>query len=388
MRSESYTDIILHDAVVQHAGFRRRFQADCNVPNPLARRFRRPQHSREEVLMFGGSRFDNPPRPNLEPRADDRTPCEWNGVRPANVSVDRFRTDGHLETARRQSRSNESVADVLGADDAVAHDRANGLRLEPQIGPRIRIDPDLLRPPKRPGQRGAHVLDFLQVHSECLTVAPVPLLVVQAVGLCALRCDAPNGQVDVPDPPLPPRFVLSVAPQAIRLKLLGWDVPHSAGVRGAPEVNVRGFRLGDRMFDWGGCTQPLRRQLFHRREPEVVRHERKVRVAPCAARFEGQRFSEWDGRRIGVDRKDVLPSETEGRVDDLASERNPRFERRRGRLRRLKGHGLPNRSGRFKGLIKSYRSRYPVVIDRRGADGFSDYLSAKTLAMNSPVDVL
>src|SRR5207245_10341179 len=96
------------------------------------------------------------------------------------------------------------------------------------------------------------------------------------------------------------------------------------------------------MFDWGGCTQPLRRQLFHRREPEVVRHERKVRVAPCAARLEGQRFREWDGRRIGVDRKDVLPSETEGRVDDSPSERNPRLERRRVRVLGLKGHRWTN----------------------------------------------
>src|SRR3989449_2203938 len=388
MRSESYTDIIFHDAVVQHAWFRGRVQANGNISNPGTRHLRHPEHSMEQLCVLRSPRFDDPPRPNVEPGADDRTPCEWNGVRPPNVSVDGFRTDGHLETARRQSRSNESAADVLRADDAVAHDRHDGLRLEPQVGPRIRLDPDLLPPPKRPGQRSARLLDFLQVHSECLLVAPVPFLVVEAVGLCALRCDAPNRQVDVPDPPLPPRFVLSVAPQAIRLKLLGWDVSHSAGVRGAAEVNVRGFRLGDGMFDWGGGTKPLRRQLFHRREPEVVRHERKVRVAPCPARFEGQRFSEWDGRRIGVDRKDVLPSEAEGRVDDLASERNPRFERRRGRLRRLKGHGLPNRSGRFKGLIKSYRSRYPVVIDRRGADGFSDYLSAKTLAMNSPVDVL
>src|SRR3989475_3705706 len=230
MRSESYTDIIFHDAVVQHAWFRGRVQANGNISNPGTRPLRHPEHSMEQLCVLRSPRFDDFPGVKAEPWADERTTCEWNGVRPANVSVDRFRTDGHLETARRQSRSNESAADVLRADDAVAHDRRDALHLEPQVGPCIRIDPDLLPPPKRPGQRGAHLLDCLQVHSECLVVAPVPFLVVEAVGLCALRCDAPDRQVDVPDPPLPPRFVLSVAPQAIRLKLLGGDVPHSAGV--------------------------------------------------------------------------------------------------------------------------------------------------------------
>src|SRR3989441_2196203 len=209
--------------------------------------------------MFSSSRFDDPPGSDPEPWADDRTSSERNGVRPANLSVHRFRTDGHLETARGQGRSNESASNVLGADDAVAHDRRDGLRLEPQVGPSIRIDVDLLPTPERPGQRGTLSLDFLQVHGECLVVAAGPVLVVEAVRLGALRREAPNRQVDVPDPPLPPRFVLSVAPQTVRLELLGWDVPHATRVRGSAEVDVRRLRLGERMLDRGGRAQPLRR---------------------------------------------------------------------------------------------------------------------------------
>src|SRR2546425_689505 len=307
----------------------------------------------EQFCVLRSPRFDDFPGFKAEPWADDRTSSECNGVRPANLAANRFRTDGQLETARGQGRSNESAADVLGADDAVAHDRRDGLRLEPQVGPRIRIDVDLLPTPERPGGGGPLWLFFLQARGGLFVIVVVPFLVVEAMGLGAPGGEAPNRRVDAPAPPLLSRFVLPVPPQTVRLELLGWDLPHATRVRRSAEVDVRRLRFGERMLDWGGCTQPLRRQLFHRREPEVVRHERKVRVAPCPARFEGQRFSEWDGRRIGVDCKDVLPSEAEGRVDDLASERNPRFERRRGRLPRLKGHGLPNRSGRFKGLIES-----------------------------------
>ena len=78
-----------------------------------------------------------------------------------------------------------------------------------------------------------------------------------------------------------------------------------------------------------------------------------MRVAPGAACLEGQRFCERDGGRIGVDREHVLPAKAEGRADNLAGEGNPRFEPRRGRLPRLKGHGLTNLAGRFKGLFES-----------------------------------
>src|SRR2546425_10060665 len=166
----------------------------------------------QELFVLGRSRFDDPPGSDPEPWADDRTSCERNAVRAANLSVHRFRTDGQLETARGQGRSNESAADVLGADDAVAHDRRDGLRLEPQVGPRIRIDVDLLPTPERPSERGALSLDFLQVHGERFVIVAVPFLVVEAIGLGALRREAPNRQVDVPDPPLLSPFVLPVPP--------------------------------------------------------------------------------------------------------------------------------------------------------------------------------
>src|SRR3989442_14784967 len=49
---EAQADVVLHDAVVQHARFRGLVQADREVTNPRGLRFRRPQHSMEEVLMF------------------------------------------------------------------------------------------------------------------------------------------------------------------------------------------------------------------------------------------------------------------------------------------------------------------------------------------------
>src|SRR5437867_4356308 len=167
----------------------------------------------QELFVLGSFRVDDPPVSDPEPWADDRTSCERNAVRAANLSVHRFRTNGRFETSGGQGRSNDSAADVIRADDAVAHDRRDGLRLELQVGPRIRIDADLFPTAERPSERGALSLDFLQVHGERFVIAAVPFLVVEAVGLGALRREAPNRQVDVPDPPLPSRFVLPVAPQ-------------------------------------------------------------------------------------------------------------------------------------------------------------------------------
>src|SRR5436309_9317764 len=154
----------------------------------------------EQILVFGSSGFDDLPSSYSEPGTDNRASREGNGVRPANLSVDRFRTDARLEAARGQGRSYESTADVLGADDSVAHDWRDGLRLEPQVGPRGRIDSHVLPPPERAGQRSAGALDFFQVHGERSVIAAVPFLVVEAIGLGALRSETPNRQVDVPDP--------------------------------------------------------------------------------------------------------------------------------------------------------------------------------------------
>jgi len=353
MRTKADPEVVLDDAVVEHARFRGIIQSERDVAESGTAYLRLFQDAMEQIFVLGGSGFDDLPGSDSEPGTDNRASRERYGIRPANLPVDRFRTNGRLEAACRQRRSNESAADVLGADDAVAHDRRDSLRLKPQVGPRLRIDADLLPPPERPGQRGARAQDFLQVHRERFVIAAVPFLVVEAVGLGALRREAPNRQVDVPDPPLPSRFVLPVAPQTVRLELLGWDVPHPTGVRGTAEVDVRRLRLGERMLDRGGRAQPLGRQLAHRREPQIIRHEGEVRVAPGAACLEGQRFRERDGGRIGVDREHVLPAKAEGRADNLAGERNPRFEPRRWRLPRLKGHGLTNLAGRFKGLFES-----------------------------------
>src|SRR5216117_1694886 len=76
----------------------------------------------EQILVFGSSGFDDLHSSYSEPGTDNRASREGNGVRPANLPVDRFRTDGRLEAARGQGRSYESTADVLGADDSVAHD--------------------------------------------------------------------------------------------------------------------------------------------------------------------------------------------------------------------------------------------------------------------------
>src|SRR2546428_14195826 len=49
---EAQADVVLHDAVVQHARFRRLAQADREVTHPRRLRLRRPQRPTEEVLMF------------------------------------------------------------------------------------------------------------------------------------------------------------------------------------------------------------------------------------------------------------------------------------------------------------------------------------------------
>src|SRR3989442_5173663 len=197
----------------------------------------------QELFVLGRSRFDDPPGSDPEPWADDGTSSERNAVRAANLSVHRFRTDGRFETSGGQGRSNESAADVIRADDAVAHDRRDGLRLEQQVGPRIRIDVDLLPTAERPSERGALSLDFLQVHGDRFVIAAVPFLVVEAIRLGALRREAPNRQGDVPEPPLLSRFVLPGPPQTVRLELLGGDIPHPTGVRGTAEVDVRRLRF-------------------------------------------------------------------------------------------------------------------------------------------------
>src|SRR5947199_6370095 len=136
----------------------------------------------EQILVFGSSGFDDLPSSYSEPGTDNRASREGNGIRPANLPVDRFRTDGRLEAARGQGRSYESTADVLGADDSVAHDWRDGLRLEPQVGPRGRIDSHLLPPPERTGQRSAGALDFFQVNGERPVLRDVHFPWVEAMG--------------------------------------------------------------------------------------------------------------------------------------------------------------------------------------------------------------
>src|SRR2546428_9968015 len=94
VRPETQADVVLHDAVVQHARFRRLVQADCGVADPCTLRPRLPQHPVQELSVFGSSRFDDAPGSDSEPWADDRMSCEWNGVRPTNLSVHGFRADG------------------------------------------------------------------------------------------------------------------------------------------------------------------------------------------------------------------------------------------------------------------------------------------------------
>src|SRR2546428_4784404 len=238
MGPQAEADIVLHDAVVQHARFRRGVQPDREVTDPRALRLRLFQHPMEELVLFCGSRLDYPPGFDPEPRPDDRASREWNRISPANLPFDRLRTDRRLETTRGQRRSNESSVDVLGADDAVAKLRGDVFRLEPQVGPRGRIDSDLLPPPKRPDQRAAFPLDFLQVHGERLVIAAMPFLVVEAVRLGTLRREAPNRQVDVPDPSLPPRFGLSGAPQLVPPDFLGGEGAMEPAFGGPPGVKL------------------------------------------------------------------------------------------------------------------------------------------------------
>src|SRR5438128_11370138 len=110
--------------------------------------------------MFGGPGFDDLPVSDSEPGADDRATAEGDEIRPVNLAFDRFRTHRRLETTRGQCGPHESAADVVGADDAVAHDRQDGLRLEPQAGPRIRLDSDPRPPPNPPGPRTARSASF------------------------------------------------------------------------------------------------------------------------------------------------------------------------------------------------------------------------------------
>ncbi len=76
----------------------------------------------------------------------------------------------------------------------------------------------------------------------------------------------------------------------------------------------------------------------------------------------------------------------------LAGERNPRFECRSRTGLSLKGDGLPNRAGRLKPVIERHRRALtlsPSSMDRVGDRvRRSNYFRAKTLATNSPVEVL
>src|SRR5439155_9509569 len=140
MRTEANSKVVFHDAVVEHARFRGTIQSDRDVADSSAPDLRLLQNAMEQVFMFGGPGFDDLPVSDSEPGADDRATAEGDEIRPVNLAFDRFRTHRRLETTRGQCGPHESAADVVGADDAVAHDRQDGLRLEPQVGPRIRLD--------------------------------------------------------------------------------------------------------------------------------------------------------------------------------------------------------------------------------------------------------
>src|SRR6266568_703948 len=154
-------------------------------------------------------------------------------------------------------------------------------------------------------------------------VAGVPFLVVEPVGLRPLGRHPTDGEVDVADATLAQRLVLPEVPHRIRIELLRRNVPHPSRVPGPAEVHVRGHRLVNRVFDGRWLTQPLRRQLPHRREPQIVGHQGDVCVAARASGFERERFGEGDRRRIRVDFEHVFPREAQRRADDLAGKWDP-----------------------------------------------------------------
>src|SRR6267143_6993756 len=111
--------------------------------------------------MLRGSGFDDFPGVDPEPWVDDCSSSERNWIRTTDLPVDGFRANRKFKAARGQRCLDESPANVLRADDAVVHDRGNGLHLEAQVGPGVRSEAHLLAAPQRPGQRNAPPLDFL-----------------------------------------------------------------------------------------------------------------------------------------------------------------------------------------------------------------------------------
>ena len=125
----------------------------------------------------------------------------------------------------------------------------------------------------------------------------------------------------------PEGLVLSLVPHGVRVELLRRDVLHPPRVRGPAEIDVRRDRLVDRDLRGRGLAQPPRGQLPHRGEPQVVRHEGDVGVAPRTARLEGEGLREGDRRGIRINLEDVLPPEAEGATHDLLRDRDPPLER-------------------------------------------------------------